>query len=151
MELKSLTYTSWARPGIVAADVDAILATSRVNNPLDGLTGLLIFNGSAFVQVLEGSELAVDALTQRLLVDPRHFNMSIRDQRLIPRRTFADWSMAYLRLDDGKFEGERAIERALKRDLPASLRNLIMGLTHGLQERLRAQVAAGASQSSKSD
>jgi hypothetical protein len=131
-QLKALTYTSWARPGIGAAEVDAILGSARVNNPLDGLTGVLIFNGTAFVQIVEGSAAGVDALAARLQSDPRHFNMSIRDERAIETRTFPDWSMAFLRLDDGRFEGEEAVARALNRDLPQGLRNILLGLTHGI-------------------
>lgn len=128
-QLKVLTYTSWARPGITAAEVDAILDAARVNNPLDGLTGVLIFNGAAFVQIVEGSAAGVDSLARRLQSDPRHFNMSIRDERPIDGRTFPDWSMAFLHLDDGRFEGEEAVSRALERDLPQGLRNIVLGLT----------------------
>lgn len=46
MELKSLTYTSWARPGISDADVQAILRSARTNNPMDGVTGVQVL-GSA--------------------------------------------------------------------------------------------------------
>lgn len=132
MELKALTYTSWARPGIKADEVDSILSSARINNPLDGITGVLIFNGDAFMQIIEGSEAAIDHLTARLTADPRHSNMSIRDQRAIEARAFPDWSMAYLRLENGEFEGEAAVTRALSRDLPQPLRNIVMGLTHSL-------------------
>ena len=40
--------------------------------------------------------------------------------------------MAYLRLENGKFEGEEEVTRALQRDVPKSLRNIIMGVTHHL-------------------
>ena len=132
MDLKALTYTSWARPGISADEVDAILSSARINNPLDGISGLLIFNGSAFMQILEGSEEAVDRLAGRLADDPRHSNMSIRDERPIDARTFPDWSMAYLMLDNGEFIGEAAVTSALNRDLPPQLRNIVLGLTHSI-------------------
>jgi len=129
VKLKVLTYTSWARAGITADEVDSLLASSRINNPLEGVTGVLIFNGNSFMQILEGGEEAVDDLVARLRSDPRHSNMAIRDERMIAQRTFPDWSMAYLRLDNGEFEGEQAVERALRRDLPPSLRNIVLGVT----------------------
>lgn len=132
VDLKSLTYTSWARPGISAHEVDAILSSARTNNPLGGISGLLIFNGSAFMQILEGGEEAVDRLAGRLASDPRHSNMSIRDERPLIGRTFPDWSMAYLMLDNGKFIGEAAVTSALNRDLPPQLRNIALGLTHSI-------------------
>ena len=132
MDLKILTYTSWARAGIGPEEVDAIVSSARINNPLDGITGVLIFNGTAFMQILEGSEAAIEGLSSRLASDPRHSNMSIRDSRLIEKRSFPDWSMAYLRLENGKFEGEQEVERALRRDLPQPLRNIVLGLTHAI-------------------
>ena len=135
MDLKILTYTSWARAGIRPAEVDAIVASARINNPLDGITGVLIFNGTAFMQILEGSEAAIDGLTSRLSSDPRHANMLIRDSRLIETRTFPNWSMAYLRLESGAFRGKDEVVRALSRDLPQPVRNVVMGLTRSvLQE-----------------
>ena len=132
MELKILTYTSWARAGLRPDEVAAILSAAKINNPLDGITGLLIFNGTAFMQVLEGSEAAIDGLTARLVGDPRHSNMSIRDSRLIEARSFPNWSMAYLRLDSGEFQGQDEVVKALSRDLPQPVRNIVMGLTQSV-------------------
>ncbi len=133
VELKCLTYTSWARPGLGAEQVDAILASARINNPVDGISGLLIFNGTAFMQILEGSASAVDDLARQLATDPRHSNMSIRDEREVTERRFPDWTMAYLELKDEKFVGDAAVERALRRDLPESIRNLMRGLVHNVR------------------
>lgn len=135
MHLKSLTYTSWARSTISDEEVESILWSARTNNPLDGLTGVLIFNGTAFMQVLEGAEVAVDEMTRRLGRDSRHFNMHVREERMIDQRAFPDWSMAFLRLDGGELVGEAAIQRALKRDVPESTRNIIKGLTLSLNGR----------------
>ena len=135
MQLKTLTYTSWARAGLRPDEVDTILSSAKINNPLDGITGVLIFNGTAFMQILEGSEEAIDGLTSRLVSDPRHSNMSIRDRRLIEKRSFPNWSMAYLRLETGEFQGRDEIVKALSRDLPQPVRNIVMGLTQSvLQE-----------------
>jgi hypothetical protein len=137
VELKILTYTSWARAGIRPDEVDAILESARINNPLDGITGVLIFNGTAFMQILEGSEAAIDGLRARLERDPRHSNMSVRDTRLIEERTFPTWSMAYLRLESGEFHGKEEVVTALNRELPKPVRNIVMGLTQSvMQERL---------------
>ncbi len=137
MELKVLTYTSWARAGIRADEVDSILSSARINNPLEGITGVLIFNGDSFMQILEGGEAAIDGLVERLRSDPRHSNMAVRDERTIETRTFPVWSMAYLRLEDEAFHGEETVERALRRDLPGSLRNIVLGLTHSLLQAER--------------
>ncbi len=132
MRLKSLTYTSWARPGFSEADLDGILRSARTNNPLDGITGLLIFNGGAFLQILEGAESAVDDMSQRLRTDPRHFNMFVRAEQFIDGRAFPDWGMAYLRVDDGEFVGEQEVRKAFLRKVPESTRNVIKALTQSM-------------------
>ena len=132
VELKILIYTSWARAGIRPDEVEAILSSARINNPLDGITGVLIFNGTAFMQILEGSEAAIDALTSLLASDPRHSNMSIHDKRLIEARTFPNWSMAYLQLESGEFKGTDEVVKALERDLPQPVRNIVMGLIYSV-------------------
>jgi hypothetical protein len=132
MELKSLTYTSWARPSISDADIEAILRSARTNNALDGISGVLIFNGGAFMQILEGSEQAVNEMVGRLCVDNRHSNFFIRDERLIEERSFPDWSMAYLRLKDDEFIGEDRVQRALTRSMPEATRNIIKGLAQSI-------------------
>ena len=55
MDLKSLTYTSFARLDLTAEDLVAIHRTARELNALDGVTGLLIYNGTNFLQIIEGS------------------------------------------------------------------------------------------------
>lgn len=132
MELKTLTYTSWARPGLTAADLESILTSARINNPLQGLTGVLLFNGSHFLQILEGVEPAIDELIGRLKVDKRHSNISVRDERPITGRAFPDWAMAYMQLENGRFIGEAAVERLLTRELAPPLRNIIRGMTHSI-------------------
>jgi hypothetical protein len=54
MSLKSLTYTSLARLDLEAGDLEAIQRTAREVNALEGITGLLIFNGTHFLQIIEG-------------------------------------------------------------------------------------------------
>jgi len=40
--------------------------------------------------------------------------------------------MAFVRLENGRFEGEQAVVRALHRDLPPALRNVMVGMTQTL-------------------
>ena len=49
-----LAYVSNARLGLNQNDLDSIMHTSKLRNKLAGVTGLLLFNGVNFMQVLEG-------------------------------------------------------------------------------------------------
>ena len=65
MILRSVTYTSLARPGLQESDLEAIGTTAQRENAARGITGLLIFNGTHFLQIIEGAPDALRQLNQR--------------------------------------------------------------------------------------
>lgn len=77
----------------------ALLRQSRTNNEAAGLTGILLYSGGNFLQVLEGEGAAVDALMARIERDPRHRNLIVLMRRPITERMFPTWSMGFRRLD----------------------------------------------------
>ena len=81
MSLRSVTYTSLARLDLQAAELEAIHDTARRENAARGITGLLIFNGTHFLQIIEGAPDAIDELVDRLRRDPRHSGVEVRDER----------------------------------------------------------------------
>ena len=83
MLLKTVTYTSRARLDLTSQDLTDIHETARHFNALDGITGLLIFNGVHFLQIVEGALVAIDSLMERLWLDDRHSALEVRDERLI--------------------------------------------------------------------
>src|SRR6187549_11955 len=98
MDITSLTYTSLARLDLQTSDLEDIHRTARELNALDGITGLLVFNGTHFLQIIEGSETAISELVERLRKDPRHTGFEIRDQRKVETRSFPHWSMELVRV-----------------------------------------------------
>ncbi|WP_114226403.1 MULTISPECIES: BLUF domain-containing protein [Sphingomonas] len=134
MDLLSLTYTSQAVAGLNEAAIERILHSSQGNNALDGITGFLLFDGAAFVQVLEGAEDAVDDLLARIKADPRHRDLEVSDRRAVAQRAFPDWTMGYLCVD-GTLGNAAAVTRALDRDTPPPVRALLARLAGPLGER----------------
>ena len=92
-----LCYISTARPTVTAAEVDQILAVSRVNNQRVGVTGMMLFNGKRFLQLLEGEREAVNATYDRIKRDPRHYALVKLSERGIDDREFGRWDMAFER------------------------------------------------------
>lgn len=90
-------YISTARPHVGPGAVDDILAASRRNNARAGVTGLLLFNGKRFLQILEGAPAAVESTYERILADDRHFALVKLSERTIDAREFGGWDMAYER------------------------------------------------------
>ena len=129
MKLKSLTYTSLARLDLTVDDLDSIHQSAMHLNALDGITGLLIFNGTHFLQVVEGAGEAIDDLVERLRRDPRHHGVEIRDQRMVEQRSFPDWSMELVRVKARYYEAKDAIEQVLPQGLADETRSLILTMT----------------------
>lgn len=89
-----LTYISTARPGLIDADIDAILASSRRHNNRNGVTGILVYDGKRFLQALEGERAAVEATYDRIKADPRHRATVQLSLRIVDKREFGRWEMA---------------------------------------------------------
>ena len=73
--------------GIVAKSVDW--------NTEHNLTGALIFTGTHFAQVLEGSQKDIDEVMSIITSDPRHGSIRVVDRSSITERQFPNWAMAY--------------------------------------------------------
>lgn len=79
-------------------EVEAIVATSILNNALVQVTGLLLAHEGWFIQVLEGPAQAVMTTYQRILNDPRHADSRVLSAGPVERREFGDWDMCARRI-----------------------------------------------------
>jgi len=97
MTLGTVLYVSTSTLGRAEADVEisAIVSTSIAHNREWGVTGALLFSGTHFAQVLEGSEGEVARLLTAIESDPRHRELRVVDHRPIATRRFPDWGLAY--------------------------------------------------------
>jgi hypothetical protein len=132
MSLKSLTYTSLARLDLEASDLEAIHRTAREINALEGITGLLIFNGTHFLQIIEGAPAAIDDLVERLRRDPRHSGLEVRDERQIDQRSFPDWSMELARVSASYFEAKENVSGRLPAGVMPDVRDLVIRMTQAI-------------------
>jgi hypothetical protein len=88
-----LIYFSTARLGLDRADLEALLAAAATHNRAAGITGLLLFNGLNFLQVLEGPATAVEALYGRIADDPRHSGVALLKREPIDVSSYPQWGM----------------------------------------------------------
>ncbi len=132
MRLKSLTYSSRAQLDLSACDLVAIHESARHLNALDGITGLLIFNGTSFLQVIEGAETAIDALLERLRRDSRHTSLEVVDERVVDQRSFPDWSMEMVQVSAAHLEARDEIETVLPSGIAPEVRQLILNKARAL-------------------
>lgn len=81
-------------------DIEMILDSASRNNKQHQLTGVLLYDEGAFIQLLEGQKSDVDALMSIIKQDTRHKKIRIIFYEEIRVREFEDWSMKYF--DCGK-------------------------------------------------
>ncbi|WP_206240206.1 BLUF domain-containing protein [Novosphingobium terrae] len=76
--------------------VEDIVAKSIQRNASLQVTGALLFNGTRFVQFLEGPADGVAAIRQSILADSRHRNVTTFMTEQQSCRIFSNWSLAYV-------------------------------------------------------
>jgi hypothetical protein len=72
-----------------------IIATARMHNAANNISGFLIVGSDWFAQVLEGEAQGVTALFRQILSDRRHIHVKLVETRFVRERLFADWAMGY--------------------------------------------------------
>ncbi len=94
-----LAYFSTATKVFSEDDLMELLRKSRENNQAMGITGLLLYNDSNFMQFLEGSKEAVLSLLAKIQSDPRHHHLVVVLHEEHSVREFNEWSMGFKKLD----------------------------------------------------
>lgn len=127
-----LTYVSIASDDITPADINAIEATAIRENQKRDVTGILLFNGRNFMQVLEGAPRDVLETYARLHDDPRHHGLIQIAYAPIETRAFPDWSMrvSLVRSAMGDVnlltQRHASLEAALPASAPESVRVMLL-------------------------
>lgn len=98
--MKQLIYVSAATVPIDFLGLEQIKAVSVERNTQVGVTGLLLYGGGNFVQVLEGDDLAVDETMARIRIDPRHHQIYVVSDVAVAQREFSRWQMGFKCVDD---------------------------------------------------
>jgi hypothetical protein len=112
--LSQVVYLS--RDRMRLEDIDDLVTASARRNARHGITGVLLFGGGHFLQVLEGPPEAVEALVGRIAADPRHIDFEVLLRRPVSDRQFQHWGMVLAGLDGAEewmdsLRGDRSLER----------------------------------------
>lgn len=131
---RRVVYTSTATRPVTTDFLIGILAQSRPANGIDGISGILLSDGTGFLQVLEGPPAAVEETFRRIVADPRHEDVQVLEQSLHRERMFGGWAMASPEpREDGAVVRERL--DALLRNATPAMRNLFVRHSAGLPTR----------------
>lgn len=72
----------------------------KTHNKTLNLSGFLITNGSAVMQLLEGPQEAVETLKQTIMTDERHIKIETQAWELETSRAYPHWSMLAIKPSD---------------------------------------------------
>lgn len=110
--LTTLIYRSQVDPDRPLTDLDALIHRACGKNTPLGITGILLFNGLQFFQVLEGSEESLESLFHEIQSDPRHRDVVelMRDYSAYRRFRGTGMRMLDLRL----YDNDGALEEILR-------------------------------------
>ena len=137
--MKYIVYVSQAAKAFSTDDLAGLLKHSRKRNSADGVSGLLVYRYNSdfkrgnFLQVLEGTDDALDDVWRRISGDPRHHTIIVLDEGKSETRMFGDWSMGFRNVDESdlaKFAGFSELgsdafwQDAKKQALPDALSTL---------------------------
>jgi hypothetical protein len=92
-------YISHAAASFEEHEIPELLRQIRPNNAKNGVTGMLVYTGTAFLQVLEGGRADVNALFDRIFLDRRHMRVTSVVHEALGQRQFNDWTMDFVTID----------------------------------------------------
>ncbi|MGQ7830369.1 BLUF domain-containing protein [Altererythrobacter sp. Z27] len=123
--LRQYVYISTA-DGIGPAEIALILEACQRNNAARGITGLLLYNGRNFLQLLEGDVEDLSWVMRKIEADPRHGGVSIIEDISIATRACPDWLMRHIRIADQVSERRATLDAELPAEIEPNLRRIIL-------------------------
>lgn len=132
-----MVYMSRATHDMSDAELQQILATAQINNAQNDVTGILLYVGDTFFQVLEGPKFAVETTFERVFDDARHQRVRQMYARNVEERRFSDWSMGYRRLDVSDDDASAFFELSqaeFENRIPRTAGEDLLKLMHGFSD-----------------
>lgn len=99
--LARIVYTSHATSDLTQEEIQSLTAKAAKANHAAGITGVLLFGGRRFIQLIEGDPLVIETLfREKIIQDARHINCEILLRESIDERLCPNWSMGCLYITD---------------------------------------------------
>lgn len=86
--MRQLTYVSTVRGELLTEAVKSIERHAQQSNAAQGLSGLSLFDGVRFLQILEGDADRIESTLDRIRGDRRHFGIVILADKTVERGQF---------------------------------------------------------------
>lgn len=110
--LSTLIYRSQLAGSVSPARLKSLVERASIKNAEAEVTGILLYDGQHFFQVLEGTVEDVQTVFQRICQDSRHFNLIELMRDYAPARRFGHAGMALFDLRD--YQKSTVVDALLK-------------------------------------
>jgi len=100
-----IMYLSTALVLVPEAELKAMLTRWRQNNSRDQITGMLLYSGEHYVQLIEGDEADLRSLYAKITKDYHHTHIITLADGPINQRSFENWSMGFRSVDEASLAG----------------------------------------------
>ncbi|MBN2595460.1 BLUF domain-containing protein [Labilibaculum sp.] len=97
-DLIHIVYLSYSSKELSENELNDLLAVIRRKNEIQNITGLLLYNDEAFIQVIEGDREMINKIFDLICKDTRHTNVLKLLEEPITKRAFPDWSMGFRKI-----------------------------------------------------
>ncbi|SIN90718.1 Sensors of blue-light using FAD [Parasphingorhabdus marina DSM 22363] len=91
--MHSVIYVSKVADQFDERQLEDLVDQAAAINAKNGLTGMLVYNGKNFMQLLEGKQRRVEQTLERIARDERHSDLVVIRQLDDRPRECPDWSM----------------------------------------------------------
>jgi uncharacterized membrane protein (DUF373 family) len=118
-------------------DLMDILNTARLNNVCIGVSGMLLYTGTEFIQILEGEEKVVEELLTSIKKDPRHKDFRVIEKKKITKREYAEWTMGFKRVDKEDVRDVPGLNKFFDTDLSGDIDSNQLKLINALLNHFR--------------
>lgn len=86
-----IVYISSAVYGLSERQILSFIRQSKYNNGRLGISGLLLYNGGRFMQLIEGERAKVEKLYEKICLDNRHTGITLLLKETITQKNFENW------------------------------------------------------------
>lgn len=100
LELAHIIYKSKSKMTVHSEHLLRIRNSSRFNNLIDQITGLLIYSDNRFFQILEGKPEIIARTYEKISQDNLHHQLELIEQKNISERSFGKWAMGLAIIDE---------------------------------------------------
>jgi uncharacterized membrane protein (DUF373 family) len=134
-----LVYISAPTRPMSVDDLMDILNKSRENNARLGISGMLLYTGEWFIQVLEGDEKVIDEKVVEIKKDPRHKDFRVLERKKISVREYSEWTMGFKRVDKNEVRDVPGLNRFFETDLSGEISSDKLSLVNRLLHHYRSE------------